>query len=163
KKRIERTLKDDPQLKGSSISVQSVNNGVVLLAGKADSVSDHLCAIHDAYGVPGVQRVESEVKSPDKLADQEIRRREDESSRTAGAKRDIGTASRDMWITTDTKMRLLADGRTPAMDIDVDTRDGIVTLWGRVPSAQAKAAAEEDAKKVSGVRRVVNQLQVVPS
>jgi osmotically-inducible protein OsmY len=163
RKRIDRALKDDPELEGSSISVQSVNDGVVLLAGKADSVSDHLRAIHDAYGVPGVQRVESEVQSPDKLADQEIRRKEEASSRTAGAKRDIGTASRDMWITTDTKMRLLADSRTPATDIDVDTRDGVVTLWGAVPSAQAKAAAEEDAKKVSGVRRVANQLQVVPS
>src|SRR5437899_12382849 len=31
-----------------------------------------------------------------------------------------------------------------------------------VPSAEAKAAAEEDAWKTSGVNRVVNQLQVVP-
>src|SRR5437899_10363554 len=31
-----------------------------------------------------------------------------------------------------------------------------------VPSAEAKAAAEEDAWKTSGVKRVVNQLQVVP-
>jgi uncharacterized membrane protein YtjA (UPF0391 family) len=40
---------------------------------------------------------------------------------------------------------------------------GIVTLFGIVPSNQAKAAAEADAHKVSGVKQVMNELQVVPS
>jgi hyperosmotically inducible protein len=160
KGRVAKTLEDDRALEGSKISVASVHDGVVLLEGTADSVSDHLRAIQDASGVPGVRHVESEVKSPDRLADQEIRRQA--SSQTAGAGRGIGTAARDMWITTDTKMRLITDGRTPATDIDVDTRDGVVTLWGIVPSAAAKTAAEEDARKVSGVSRVVNRLEVVP-
>lgn len=161
KDRVEKALKNDTALKGSDIEVQSVNNGVVLLKGKADSVSDHLRAIQDAYAVTGVRKVETEVQSPDRLADQEIRRRE--SSKTAGTGRGIGTATQDMWITTDAKMRLLADSRTPATDIDVDTRNGNVELWGTVPSNAAKAAAEEDVRKVSGVKRVVNHLQVVPS
>ena len=67
-----------------------------------------------------------------------------------------------MWITSATKMRLLADGNTPALDINVDTRAGVVTLFGMVPSAQAKASAEADARKVSGVKQVHNELQVVP-
>jgi hyperosmotically inducible protein len=62
-----------------------------------------------------------------------------------------------------TKMRLLADGRTPALDINVDTRDGVVTLFGIVPGKEAKRAAEADARKVSGVRQVRNELEVVPS
>jgi len=161
KDRVEKALKNDTALKGSDIEVQSVNNGVVLLKGKAGSVSDHLRAIQDTYAVTGVRKVESEVQSPDRLADAEIRRRE--SSKTAGTGRGIGTATRDMWITTDAKMRMLADSRTPATEIDVDTRDGVVTLWGTVPSREAKAAAEEDVRKVSGVKRVMNHLQVVPS
>jgi hyperosmotically inducible protein len=40
---------------------------------------------------------------------------------------------------------------------------GVVTLFGIVPSQQAKAAAEADARKVSGVTRVENELQVVAS
>ena len=162
KDHVAKALKDDPALHGSDIDVQSVNNGVVLLSGKADSVSDHLRAIQDAYAVTGVRKVESEVQSPDRLADAEIRRRES-PSKTAGTGRGIGEASRDMWITTDAKMRLLADSRTPATDIDVDTRNGIVELWGTAPSNAAKSAAEEDVRKVSGVKRVVNHLQVVPN
>ena len=39
----------------------------------------------------------------------------------------------------------------------------MVTLFGIVPSQQAKAAAEADARKVSGVKRVENELQVFAS
>jgi hyperosmotically inducible protein len=58
-------------------------------------------------------------------------------------------------------MSLLTDSRTPALDINVETRAGVVTLFGIVHSQQAKAAAGEDARKVSGVKRVVNDLQVM--
>ena len=72
------------------------------------------------------------------------------------------TAS-DIWITSAAKMRLLADSQTPALDINVDTWAGVVTLFGIVPSQQAKAAAAADVGKVSGVKHVVNELQVVAS
>jgi osmotically-inducible protein OsmY len=39
----------------------------------------------------------------------------------------------------------------------------VVTLFGMVPSHEAKAAAEADALEVNGVKRVVNELQVVAS
>ena len=75
----------------------------------------------------------------------------------------MGEAASDMWITSETKMRLLADSQTPALDINVDTQAGVVTLFGIVPSQKAKAAAAADARQVSGVKRVVNDLQVVAS
>ena len=158
---VAKALKNERDLQESSISVQSVNDGVVLLAGKANSVSDHLAAIERAYAVPGVRKVESEVQSPDRLADEEIRR--ERGSPTAGVKRGIGDTAKDMWITSDVKLRLLADEHTPATDINVDTERGVVTLFGTVPSRDAKAAAEADARKVDGVKRVVNELEVVAS
>jgi osmotically-inducible protein OsmY len=41
-----------------------------------------------------------------------------------------------MWITSATKMRLLADSQPPALDINVDTREGIVTLFGIVRNVE---------------------------
>jgi osmotically-inducible protein OsmY len=161
KDRVAKALKDDPTLQDSSITVQSVNDGVVLLAGKANSISDHLDAIERARAVPGVRRVESEIQSPDRFADDEIRRQREPE--TAGAKRGVTDAAKDMWITTDVKMRLIADDKTPGTDINVDTRNGVVTLFGIVPNEAAKMAAEADARKVNGVARVVNELQVVPN
>jgi osmotically-inducible protein OsmY len=47
--------------------------------------------------------------------------------------------------------------------VDVDTRNGVVTLKGSVPSATAKGAAEVIAKDTDGVSRVINQLEIEPS
>ena len=160
-KQVEHALHADPRLKGSSISVQSVNQGVVLLSGKAASVSDQLDALQDAWKVAGVQRVTSEIEGPDKLADDQIR--QSDQGRRAGDQPPSSAGVSDAWITTKAKMRLLADSDTPAMSINVDTRDGVVTLFGIVPDRKAKAAAAADIRKVSGVKKVVNDLQIVPS
>jgi hyperosmotically inducible periplasmic protein len=162
KARIEKALQADPSLRDSRISVQSVNKGVVLLTGTAKTLSAHLRAVEVVAGTPGVQRVASEVQSPDTLADAEIWREPTPQAPTSQGY-GMGEAARDTWITSATKMRLLADPRTPALDINVDTRAGIVTLFGIVPTQDAKAAAAADARKVSGVTRVVNELQVVAS
>ena len=37
---------------------------------------------------------------------------------------------------------MLADSQTPALDINVDTQAGVVTLFGIVPSQKAKAAVK---------------------
>jgi hyperosmotically inducible protein len=158
---VEKALQRDTLVKDSSITVQSVNNGVVLLAGTAKSVMVHLSAVEDAASVPGVRHVNSEIQSPDKLADETIWH--EYTSKATSESRGISNTARDMWITSATKMRLLADRATPALDINVDTRNGVVTLFGMVPSAQAKTSAEADARKVSGVQRVQNELQVVPN
>lgn len=161
KQRIEKALKADRSLRDSSISVQSVNKGVVLLAGTAKTLSAHLRAVAIVATMPGVRRVASEVKSPDALADEEVWH--ERTPQQAGKEYGVWDAAGDMWITSATKMRLLADSQTPALDINVDTRAGVVTLFGIVPSQEAKAAAAADARKVSGVKRVVNELQVVAS
>jgi len=161
KPRVEKALQADSSLKDSSISVKSVNKGVVLLAGTAKTLSAHLRAVDTVARVPGVARVASEIKSPDALADAEIWR---EPTAPAISKEfGIWEAASDIWITSATKMRLLTDSRTPALDINVETHAGVVTLFGIVPSQDAKTAAAADARKVTGVKRVVNELQVVAS
>ena len=47
-----------------------------------------------------------------------------------------------------------------AQDIGVSVRDGIVTLTGNVPTYAEKFAAENAAKRVSGVRAVAEELTV---
>jgi len=161
KAQVGKALAANALLKDSRVTVQSVNNGVVLLGGRTKTLMDHLSAIEIASAVPGVHRVASEIQSPDRLADKEIWR--ERPLQVSDADYDVADASRDIWITSMTKMRLLADRQTPALDINVDTRDGVVTLFGIVPDSEAKAAAEADARQVTGVRRVRNELQIVSS
>jgi len=157
KEGVENALKSDPAMESAKIEVQSVNAGVVLLAGDARSMSEAYRAIYDASNVEGVRRVASEIKSPGMLEDREVWRdgQYDESAYQH-------SAARDAWITSDAKMRLLANADTPAFAINVDTENGVVTLFGMVDSAQAKQQAESEVHKVGGVSRVINDLQVVP-
>jgi hyperosmotically inducible protein len=152
KNRVEKALRGDSALADSEIEVQSVNQGVVLLAGKASSSNDHLRALQVTREVDGVRQVDSEIESPDEVADAEIR--------DDGGAADDSMIS-DAWITSMVKMRLLANGETPALEVNVDTRDGVVTLFGIVPSETAKTAAAAEARKVDSVKNVRNELQVV--
>jgi hyperosmotically inducible protein len=153
---VEKRLAADPALHDSKIKVKSVNRGVVLLSGKAGTLSAHLDALEVARATPGVKRVASEIESPDALADDEIWREAKSDSKTPAA-----SAAKDAWITTDAKVRLIANSETPARDINVDTLAGVVTLFGTVPTEAARRAAELEVKKIDGVKSVDNDLQVV--
>jgi len=153
---VKASLKADPALDDSAIKVKSVNAGVVLLSGKANTLSDAYRAVDVASSIPGVRRVASEMQSPDQLGDNELWR--DGAYDAAVYEK---STSRDRWITTAAKMRLIASSDTPGFDINVDTNHGIVTLFGIVNSADSKRAAELEVRKVDGVKNVVNDLQIV--
>jgi osmotically-inducible protein OsmY len=155
-KNLQASLKADLALADSSISVKSVNKGVVLLSGKANTLSDAYRAVEVAARVPGVRRVASEIQSPDTLGDAELWR--DGAYDAAAYEK---STARDRWITTAAKVRLIANSETPGFDINVDTSNGIVTLFGVVASSQAKQVAETTVRKVDGVKNVVNDLQIV--
>jgi len=160
--RVTAALRDDPALAGSQIQVESVNQGAVLLGGKAQSLSAHLSALETARGVDGVRRVESQIESPDQLADAELwRDAPADVSARAGASSARSTAN-DLWITSAAKVRLMATD-VSAFDVNVDTREGAVTLFGTVHSDAEKRTAEAEVKKVDGVKSVRNELQVVPA
>jgi hyperosmotically inducible periplasmic protein len=68
----------------------------------------------------------------------------------------------DGLTTLKIKLALLANNPTSGFETEVDTKDGVVTLTGIVDTNEAKAAADEAAKKIDGVKSVNNQIQVVP-
>ncbi|WP_313055011.1 BON domain-containing protein [Pseudomonas lopnurensis] len=67
---------------------------------------------------------------------------------------DAGDAASDTWITTKVKSSLLAEDATPGMDIEVETKDGVVSLSGTVATEAEKEAAIAKAKEIEGVRNV---------
>jgi osmotically-inducible protein OsmY len=84
------------------------------------------------------------------------------SERAENRERASGMAA-SAALTTKVKTALASDvGMRTVVSIDVDSNDGVVTLKGKVPTADAKKKAEEIAKKVDGVKSVKNQLTVEP-
>jgi hyperosmotically inducible protein len=66
----------------------------------------------------------------------------------------------DAAITTAVKAKLAADKVKTLVRVSVDTIQGVVTLTGTVESAAQKKHAEEVARGVKGVSKVVNNLQI---
>jgi len=77
-------------------------------------------------------------------------------STTQPAGRQVDDASIDAALMT----KLTVDRFSNIVSIDINVTNGIVTLAGEVPNAQVKGDAQTEARTVSGVVRVINNLQV---
>jgi len=66
----------------------------------------------------------------------------------------------DAVITTTVKTKLAADSHVKASEINVDTRNAVVTLTGNVDSQEAKSRAIQLARDTKGVREVKDMIAV---
>jgi hyperosmotically inducible periplasmic protein len=71
-----------------------------------------------------------------------------------------GTNVDDATITASVKAKLVGEKASNLTRVDVDTNNGTVYLNGTVESAEQKSRAEQLAWQASGVKTVVNNLQV---
>ena len=72
----------------------------------------------------------------------------------------VACAQTDAGITTKVKSKLAADDTVKAYQIDVDTKEKVVTLSGNVDSEAAKDQAVALARQVEGVADVVDNITV---
>ena len=77
--------------------------------------------------------------------------------------RPMDTQTDDAMITSKVKSKLAADPQTSALEVDVDTLNGTVTLRGQVDSEAERRDAERLARDTDGVRSVRNQLELGPT
>jgi hyperosmotically inducible protein len=75
----------------------------------------------------------------------------------------MGAAISDSAITTKVKSSFLGDDRLKGSHIKVTTTNGVVTLTGSATGSDSKAAAEEMAKNVNGVKSVDDELTTAAS
>jgi osmotically-inducible protein OsmY len=125
----------DPVVESYEISI-SVNDGVVLLAGKVDSYTEKLVAQKIAQHVKGVVDVNNALAY------------------------DLATNRSDADIEADIEYRLRRDASIDSGLVHVTVTDGEVTLRGSVSSAAEKTEAASEAWAVPGVAGVTNELDV---
>lgn len=82
---------------------------------------------------------------------------------TAGPALAQGDAVADAATTAAVKTKLLGDTKVAGLNIDVDTKDNVVTLTGKVKTAAERTEAVRLARTTTGVKSVVNKLTVDPS
>lgn len=110
------------------------------------------------------QKIDGAINSTEQAAQQA---KQDMDSTAADIKREgeqavqsVATTATDMTITTKVKAALAADDQLSALKIEVDTVQGVVSLTGPAPSAEAADRATTLAKAVEGVTEVQNKLVV---
>lgn len=69
-------------------------------------------------------------------------------------------AMTDASITTAVKTRLMKDKAARETSIDVDTKDGVVTIGGTVPTEADKKRIGALVSHTTGVKRVENDLKI---
>ena len=131
-----------------------VSNGVVTLTGDVATAAQKAEAEKLARGVDGVVKVENDITvNPD--ADKSV------TDRIKTGMNKTGDAITDAWITTKVKWFLAKDeGLGSTTNINVDTKDHVVTLKGTVKNSADKSRAVELANKTDGVKRVVDELTI---
>jgi len=66
----------------------------------------------------------------------------------------------DGWLATKIQSKFVGDREIRARDISVSSRDGVLTLKGRIQNEPMRALAVAIAKNTDGVKQVVDQLAV---
>lgn len=144
----------NPGLKPWNIDVTTSADGMVTLSGEIESASDRAEAVKIATNTEGVTRVEDRLHMKGDVA------ATTGSIERAGER--AGEAVSDAWITTKIQSRYFVDDEVKGRSINVDTRDGVVTLKGSVNSHSERNQALAIARNTEGVRDVQDQLSVTP-
>jgi hyperosmotically inducible protein len=149
--RIEFRLETNDVTRKYDIDVE-VENGVATLTGEVATERQKTQALEMAK-VDGVVRIEDRIEV-DADADRTLAERAKQGLNKAGEK------ITDAWITTKVNWFFVGEDVLDGSDIDVDTKDNVVTLKGTVRSEAARARAKVLAERTDGVKSVRDELIV---
>lgn len=173
----------DDTVKSYRIDVDTKDR-VVTLSGKVDTAEARARAVEIARGTGGVRDVvdqlvvspgatpttgiddpiQERAKDAAREGEQKVREGADKAADKAREGKDKADAAMpdldDATVTAKVKTKFLADTGVSGLRIDVDTKAGVVTLTGTVPTAAEKRRAMEIAKATDGVKSVVDRLKV---
>jgi len=120
-----------------------VKDGIVILRGDAASLAQKDLTTAYVRDVEGVKDVNNEM-----------------TVTTTSKKTTVGEKIDDASITAQVKMTLLFHRSTSALNTKVETKRGVVTLYGKAGNAAEKDLASKLANDVNGVKGVKNRMTI---
>jgi len=115
-----------------------VVEGRVLLTGNVKNPEDRVEVARMAWRASGVREVLNELEINDQST--------------------LRDYAKDVWITTQLKIKLLGDTNISAINYSVDTLNGVVYLFGIAQSQVELDRATGHARNISGVAKVVSHV-----
>jgi osmotically-inducible protein OsmY len=130
------------------------DGSTVTLSGTVSSEIEKKLAVQLAENTSGVYHVNDKLLVEKKNTDT-----------TLGEKIDLTVAKTekvvsDTWITARVKSRLLFDKETDSLEINVTTRNGVVTLEGSVSNKLKRDYAVKLTENTVNVKKVVDKLNI---
>ena len=158
---VKSKLAADDTVKAYQINVDTADR-VVTLTGTVDSSIAKAQAIQIASRTDGVKNVVDKlaVAQPPAATTGDVSTTDNLGGDIKDAASRAGTAVGDAAITTEVKSKFVVDTKVSAFKIDVDTKDGVVTLSGMVPTKAESDHAAMVARDSAGVKSVVNNLRI---
>jgi osmotically-inducible protein OsmY len=153
----------------------SVTNGVATVTGTVATEADRRKAT-DLATIPGVTRVDNQLivdlsatgtsgtmKGAVKQGAEKTKNgAEKAADKTKEGLSKTGEVITDSWITTRVHSKFVGEDLLKDSDINVNTKNHVVTLRGTVMSAAGRARAVAQAKEVEGVQQVIDRLTIGP-
>jgi len=140
-----------PHLRNYDLTVKVTGNKAIL-SGKVESNVEKDLAEQIAQGLRNIHHVDNRIVVEENYF----------PSKQEGAERGFNEKVEDATITATVKSKLLWNGKTDGLDLNVDTLNGKVTLRGSVSDGAEKALAAQLARNTDGVISVTNHLVVNP-
>ena len=126
----------------------SVEQGTAVLKGKVENEVDRELAERIALDIKGIDKVDNQLEIDPNVAAE------------PGTKANMAQRFEDATLTATVKSKLLWSSVTEALKIEVDSKDGVVTLKGRAQSPEAKEVAGNLANNTDGVVSVNNLISI---
>jgi hyperosmotically inducible protein len=173
---VKAKLAADDTVKSYRIDVDTKDR-VVTLSGQVDNAVAKARAVELARATEGVRDVvdnttivagvtppggvDDAAATTGREAAAKADEKTDDAQKKAGDAADrTGDNIEDAALTAKVKTKFLADTAISGLKIDVDSKNGVVTLSGTVPTAAERTRAVAVAKETDGVKSVVNHLKV---
>lgn len=159
--RIDVDTKDGVVTLAGAVDTPAARERAVELARETDGVRDVVDQLTVSAGATPTTGVDDEIQREARDEAREADAKTDEAQRKAGETADdMGDAAANAALTSKVKTKFLADTTISGLAIDVDSKNGVVTLTGTVSTAAEKERALKVAKETDGVKSVVDRLKV---
>ncbi|NNF66717.1 MAG: BON domain-containing protein [Gammaproteobacteria bacterium] len=162
--KIETTYTLNQHLNPLAIKTE-VRNRTAYLSGTVESDIDRDLAAELALAVEGVKKVENNIKVKSKSKDKKALlsltvKSDSKDASSKNADRSFAQIVNDATTTAAIKSKFAVSSNVSAMDINIDTRNNVVTLSGTVDSEEEKDLAGAIAMNASTSEKVRNELRV---
>jgi hyperosmotically inducible periplasmic protein len=161
---VKKELDTDADLRAANLNIDAdADHNEVTLSGRVGSQDLRSRAVEMARSAHSGLVINDKIDViPEEISREAYTEEQAREERERASKRGdtIGSSIDDAWIHTKITTKFMSHPKTLLRNVNVDVKNGVVTLRGNVDTAAEREEAEQVAKGTDGVKRVVSRIKV---